>query len=326
MTHALPLALLLGLAATPLAARGTQELDFLRGRWDLRVTPHAEGWAGPAGEVTALCSPAQDVLSCRISAPGGDGPGASLTVRPGDDGYDVELATPDGTLRGRGRLQRPDTLIVEGELAGEPVRLWCLATPPGRRLMVYLESQPAAGAAAPIMDGMGTRVEELPAPPPGRSPGERSIILHAVVDAPPAEVFRAFVEPELANRFFGLEARIDGRVGELYEIDFLPSSHPQSRPNSSSGAHLLAREEGRRLSFEWTSPPMVAHLNTDPLPTWVDVTFTAEPGDPPGTRILLQHHGFLRGEDWDFDYEFFARGWSNILLRLQQAARRGLLE
>jgi uncharacterized protein YndB with AHSA1/START domain len=145
---------------------------------------------------------------------------------------------------------------------------------------------------------------------------DRSIVVMLVVDATPEELFELWSTPRGTTRFFGEDAHIDLRPGAPYEIYFLPRDNPQSSANSTKGARLLWMEENRELAFEWTAPPFAGELNVEPLPTWVEVSFTPLAGSDRKTQVRLAHHGFQRGEKWDLVYEFFVRGWASILYRL----------
>ena len=150
----------------------------------------------------------------------------------------------------------------------------------------------------------------------GKEKTDRSIIMKFVVDANHHEVFRLWSTEEGTRRFFGTDAHIELRVGGSYEIYFLPRDNPQCDANSTKGARLLTIEPGKELAFEWTAPPFASQFNTQPLPTWVEVRLEPLEGDSGRTVVLMAHHGFQRGHDWDRVYEFFVRSWASVLYRL----------
>lgn len=144
---------------------------------------------------------------------------------------------------------------------------------------------------------------------------DRYIEMNIVVDASIEKVFELWTTVEGCRKFFGTDAVIDLNTG-TYEIYFLPRTNPKSNINSSMGANLLQIEKNKNLAFEWTMPPFAREFNVKPFPTWVEVTFNALKNNPDRTRLRLIHHGFKRGGKWDKAYEFFVRGWANILFRL----------
>ena len=150
----------------------------------------------------------------------------------------------------------------------------------------------------------------------GKKMTDRSIVMMLVVDKNPEELFELWSTAQGTRKFFGEEAQIELRPGGAYEIFFLPRDNPQSDVNSTKGAKLLWMKENRELAFEWTAPPFAGELNVDPLPTWIEVSFAPLAGNADKTELRLAHHGFGRGEKWDRTYEFFVRGWSSILYRL----------
>lgn len=150
--------------------------------------------------------------------------------------------------------------------------------------------------------------------PEGRALTDRSIVFDLVVLGTPEWLFQLWTTEDGVDRFFGDHSRIDGRPGGAYEIYFTPRDHPDREINSTIGAKLLWAEPGRRVGFEWRAPPFARELNTNPLPTWVDVVF--EPLTDNTTIVHLEHLGFGRGGKWDAVVETFWRWWMQILYRL----------
>lgn len=154
--------------------------------------------------------------------------------------------------------------------------------------------------------------------PYGKTPTSRSIELSAVIDGTPEQIFALWTTVEGVNRFFGVDAIIEPRVGGLYEIYFLPRTAAASDDNSTHGARVLELEPPHKLAFEWKSPPFANELNTDPLPTWVEVQLETLSQDPDRTLLHLSHRGFGEGPQWDRVHAFFERNWFEILYRLKR--------
>ncbi len=155
-------------------------------------------------------------------------------------------------------------------------------------------------------------------PPAGKSFTDRWIDHQVLVKGSTQQVFELWTSEAGVNRFFGTESVIELKKGGSYEIYFLPRTHPETIPNSTRGAHLLDFEKGRRLTFEWMAPPFAAELNTQPLPTWVDVTIDPAERLPGHSVVRVRHYGFDRGPLWDQLYEYFTTAWSGVLFRLDR--------
>ena len=101
-------------------------------------------------------------------------------------------------------------------------------------------------AAALIAFGLGTAPPEEPGP-------ARPILVEAVVEAPPAEVFQLWTTPAGVQKFFAADARIDPRTGGRYEIIFNPTADPEGARAGTKGAKIVCLSGARRAdgSREW---------------------------------------------------------------------------
>jgi uncharacterized protein YndB with AHSA1/START domain len=158
----------------------------------------------------------------------------------------------------------------------------------------------------------------LAVPAAAAEPDTRSIHLEADLAAPPELVFRLWTTPEGVRRFLAPEARIDPRVGGRYEILFQPAKDPEGVREGTKGAHILRLEKDRALAFEWRGREDMVEMNTQPLPTRVELTFEPIAGKPGHTHLGLTHDGFLQGAGWDRSYDFFSQAWATVLARLQE--------
>lgn len=144
----------------------------------------------------------------------------------------------------------------------------------------------------------------------------RVISLEMLLDGSPEEIFDLWVRKDRIDRFFGSGAlRFEPREGGFYEITF--GARPDGEIAGPRGNRILRYEPPHALDFEWTMPFFAEHLNTRPLPTWVELRLEPFDADARRTRLRLEHHGFGEGEDWDRCYSFFQRGWFDILFRLR---------
>lgn len=112
-----------------------------------------------------------------------------------------------------------------------------------------------------------------------RPPG-RPILLEAVLDEPPALVWRALTEPALVARWLG-EGDIAPEVGRAFSL------RPDGAPGGETIAcEVLEAEPGRRLSYRWRGQ------GEGPAALDTVVTWILEPTAGGGTRLRLVHDGF----------------------------------
>jgi uncharacterized protein YndB with AHSA1/START domain len=160
----------------------------------------------------------------------------------------------------------------------------------------------------------------------GKHKTERTIILDALVDAPPHEVFRLWTSADGIKTFFAPDARVDAEVGGKYQVIFAPAKDPEGDSHGTKGARILKLVPDKELAFEWitfagdellghNAPPYAppAERNVRPLPTWVEMTFEAVEGHPNQTHVRFAHYGFREGEKWEQSYRWFGRAWKGVL-------------
>jgi len=143
----------------------------------------------------------------------------------------------------------------------------------------------------------------------------RSISFQVRVGGTPEQLFRMWISPDGIKRFLGSGSNVDPRVGGLYEIDF--GLGPDGNIAGPRGNRILRYEPGRALDFEWTMPAFAKELNTELLPTWVEIQFEPYGPDSNQTIVKLTHYGFGVGPVWNQCVDFFERGWFDILFRLK---------
>jgi uncharacterized protein YndB with AHSA1/START domain len=160
----------------------------------------------------------------------------------------------------------------------------------------------------------------------GKQKTDRTIVLDALVDAPPHEVFRLWTSAEGIKEFFAPDARVDAEAGGRYQVIFAPAKDPEGDSHGTKGARILKFVPDKELAFEWitfagdellgrNAPPYAApaERNVRPLPTWVEMTFEAVEGQPNQTHVRFAHYGFREGEKWEESYRWFGRAWKGVL-------------
>lgn len=150
----------------------------------------------------------------------------------------------------------------------------------------------------------------------GEPSPSRAVRITALVEAPPAELYRLWTTADgLRTVFPGAEARVVAEPGGEYCIAFDPASDPEGTAFGTAGCTVLELEPDRSLSFEWRGTPAHPEMNATPLPTRVTVRFEpAGAAAPAGaTRLELVHSGFCSGGGWDAAFEFFESAWRGTL-------------
>jgi uncharacterized protein YndB with AHSA1/START domain len=160
----------------------------------------------------------------------------------------------------------------------------------------------------------------------GKQKTDRTIVLDAIVAAPPCEVFQLWTSAEGIKKFFAPDARVDAEVGGRYQVIFAPAKDPEGDSHGTKGARILKLVPDKELAFEWitfagdellgrNAPPYAppAERNVRPLPTWVEMTFDAVEGQPNQTHVHFAHYGFGESEKWEQSYRWFGRAWKGVL-------------
>lgn len=121
------------------------------------------------------------------------------------------------------------------------------------------------------------------------------------IDAPPEEVYRYLVEPELTVRWFGDESWNEPRPGGLYRVSV--------RGHVARG-EFVELDPGRRVvhTWGWEGDGQVHQ----PGSTTVEWELEAVDG---GTRVRLRHTGLS-----DDEAEGHSEGWDRFVPELAKAA------
>lgn len=130
-----------------------------------------------------------------------------------------------------------------------------------------------------------------------------------VIEAPPAAVFRALLEPDALARWFGQggTVSVEPRVGGRYDLAW--RYQVDGRDVVGGPTRILELIPDRRLVVDWTD------WRGDPSVTGQTIAFDLEPVAE-GTRVTLVHGGFVRAADIS-DYPF---GWPWFLGKLREVA------
>ncbi|TVQ32068.1 MAG: hypothetical protein EA376_07020 [Phycisphaeraceae bacterium] len=142
----------------------------------------------------------------------------------------------------------------------------------------------------------------------------RVIELDRIIEAPRAEVWKAFTTVEGVTSFFSPRAKVELRMGGAYELHFAPDAPEGTR--GSEGCRVLSFVEGEMLSFTWNAPPNLPEARW--RRTFVVLRFDdAEEGK---TRLRITHGGWdaSEGEQWDRAFAYFSQVWGFVVDHLDR--------
>jgi uncharacterized protein YndB with AHSA1/START domain len=131
-----------------------------------------------------------------------------------------------------------------------------------------------------------------------------------MIDAAPDVVFRALIEPERIDRWFGSRsAVVEPRVGGRYHLNW---KYQVDGVDVTGGpTRILEMVPNRKLVLDWPD------WRGDAKVTGQSIAFHLEPAGE-GTRVTFIHGGFGRTTDMS-DYPF---GWLHFLGALRKEAER----
>lgn len=151
---------------------------------------------------------------------------------------------------------------------------------------------------------------------------DRTIVHSETVPLPRAEVWPLWTSAAGVTRWLVDEAKIELRVGGLYELYFMGDAPLGKR--GSETCRVLSFVPGRMVSFTWNAPP---HLDkTRSEHTWVVIEL--EEAGPSSTKVTVTHTGWpasgLVGEpQWEATFVYFDRAWQGVLAALRHFAETG---
>lgn len=181
------------------------------------------------------------------------------------------------------------TKLAQGMVAGGLLAIGLGAGVGGSERMIGPTGEPQAVDASMFVGGGA------------HAPG---IDTSTTVDAPVADVYKAFTTSEGWKKFLGVESEIDLRVGGPWEIYFDPKSKI-----GSNGCQVLSYAPNEMVSFSWNAPPQFGPERSKR--TWVVVTF-AESAEGK-TTVRLRHYGFTDEGKWPEVKTYFVNAWPRVL-------------
>jgi uncharacterized protein YndB with AHSA1/START domain len=138
--------------------------------------------------------------------------------------------------------------------------------------------------------------------------------LTMTLDASPSAVFRALVEPERINRWFGTKSSVvEPRVGGRYQLNW--SSNVDGKDVDEGPTKILEFVPDEKLVLDWPD------WRGDTSVTGQTITFLLAPDGKGGTMLTFVHAGFGRTTDVS-DYGF---GWPGFMEQLKAEAETPLV-
>ncbi len=139
------------------------------------------------------------------------------------------------------------------------------------------------------------------------------IVVTAVVNAPVAEVWKAWTTPDGIESFFAPKAaKVEPWPGGAFELWFGVDLPEGSRGSEGCKFHSVRPME--QLVFEWNAPPTIPMIR--PLRTLVYLDFKPLPGNR--TEVTLRNFGYGYGDDWAKAKAYFTSAWTGVMASLEK--------
>jgi uncharacterized protein YndB with AHSA1/START domain len=139
------------------------------------------------------------------------------------------------------------------------------------------------------------------------------IMVVKTIDAPVADVWKAWTTPEGLESFFARKAaKVEPVPGGAFELWFGLDFPEGSRGSEGCRVHSVTPME--QFVFEWNAPPTIPAIR--PLRTLVYVDF--KPLDGNRTEVTLRNFGYGQGEEWAKTRAYFDRAWNSVMASLQK--------
>jgi uncharacterized protein YndB with AHSA1/START domain len=139
------------------------------------------------------------------------------------------------------------------------------------------------------------------------------IVVTRTINAPVAEVWKAWTTPEGIESFFAPKAaKVEPRPGGAFELWFGVDFPEGTRGSEGCKFHSVRPME--QLVFEWNAPPTIPAIR--PLRTLVYLDFKPLPGDR--TELTLRNFGYGDGDDWAKTKAYFEKAWPAVMANLEK--------
>jgi uncharacterized protein YndB with AHSA1/START domain len=139
------------------------------------------------------------------------------------------------------------------------------------------------------------------------------IVVTKAINAPLAEVWKAWTTTEGIESFFAPKAaKVEPWPGGAFELWFGVTLPEGTRGSEGCRVHSVKPME--QFVFEWNAPPTIPVIRD--LRTLVYLDFKALPDNR--TELTLRNFGYGEGEDWAKAKAYFARAWPAVMANLEK--------
>ena len=139
------------------------------------------------------------------------------------------------------------------------------------------------------------------------------IVVTKTIDAPIAEVWKAWTTAEGIESFFAPKAaKVEPWPGGAFELWFGVTLSEGTRGSEGCRVHSVRPME--QFVFEWNAPPTIPAIRH--LRTLVYLDF--KPLGDSRTELTLRNFGYGDGEDWAKNKAYFQRAWPAVMANLEK--------
>lgn len=143
---------------------------------------------------------------------------------------------------------------------------------------------------------------------PSNAAADRILRAEITVEAPVADVWRAWTTAAGIATFFAPEGRVDLRVDGSYDVWFNPRGKPGER--GAERMRILDVEPLERFVFTWNAPPSIPAIREKRTVVVLDFA----PAGEHRTALRFTELGWGDGPDWDRAYDYFDHAWGAVVL------------
>ena len=139
------------------------------------------------------------------------------------------------------------------------------------------------------------------------------IVVTKTINAPVAEVWKAWTTPNGIESFFAPKAaKVEPWPGGAFELWFGVELPEGSRGSEGCKVHSVRPME--QFVFEWNAPPTIPAIR--PLRTLVYLDFKPLPDNR--TELTLRNFGYGDGDDWAKTKAYFEKAWPAVMANLEK--------
>jgi uncharacterized protein YndB with AHSA1/START domain len=144
-------------------------------------------------------------------------------------------------------------------------------------------------------------------------PLQPDIVVTRTINAPVADVWRAWTTPEGIESFFAPKAaKVVPEPGGAFELWFGLDYPEGSRGSEGCLFHSVMPQQ--QLVFEWNAPPTIPTIRK--LRTLVYLDFAPAEGNR--TTLTLRNFGYGQGDEWAKTKAYFERAWPAVMASLEK--------